>query len=93
MEALKNGTKNDYTKPGLTPNLPVWADRVINKEASGVILETASPAKFGSTVTDAIGRQPPMPDRLEAVLRLEDRAIPMNNNYEEFKAWLLANLQ
>ena len=93
MEALKNGTKNDYTKPGLTPNLPVWADKVINKEASGVILETASPAKFGSTVTDAIGRQPPMPDRLEAVLRLEDRAIPMNNNYEEFKAWLLANLQ
>ena len=93
MEALKNGTKNDYTKPGLTPNLPVWADKVINKEASGIILETASPAKFGSTVTDAIGRQPPMPDRLEAVLRLEDRAIPMNNNYEEFKAWLLANLQ
>lgn len=93
LEKLKNGQKNDYTKPGLTPNLPAWADTVINKNAVGVILETASPAKFGQIVTDAIGREPPLPQRLEEVLNLPDRAIPMNNDYNQFKEWLLANLK
>ncbi|MBB5225580.1 threonine synthase [Treponema ruminis] len=92
MEALKNGTKNDFTKPGLTPNLPSWADKVINKEAVGIILETAHPAKFGATVQKATGSSPIIPDRLEKVMKLEDKAIPMENNYEQFKAWLLANL-
>ena len=92
MEALKNGTKNDFTKPGLTPNLPSWADKVINKEAVGIILETAHPAKFGATVQKATGSSPIIPDRLEKVLKLEDKAIPMENNYEQFKEWLLANL-
>ena len=92
MEALKNGVKNDITKPGLTPNLPSWAEKVINKEAVGIILETAHPAKFGSTVQKATGSSPLIPDRLEKVMNLEDKAIQMNNNYEEFKAWLLENL-
>ena len=92
MEALKNGTKNDITKPGLTPNLPSWADKVINKEAVGIILETAHPAKFGSTVQKATGQSPSIPDRLEKVLKLEDKSIPMNNDYNEFKSWLLENL-
>lgn len=92
MEALKNGTKNDFSKPGLTPNLPAWADKVINKEAVGIILETAHPAKFGATVQKATGSSPVIPDRLEKVMKLEDKAIPMENSYELFKAWLLANL-
>lgn len=92
MEALKNGTKNDFTKPGLTPNLPAWADKVINKEAVGIILETAHPAKFGATVQKATGSSPVIPDRLEKVMKLEDKAIPMENSYEQFKAWLLENL-
>lgn len=92
MEALKNGTKNDFTKPGLTPNLPSWADKVINKEAVGIILETAHPAKFGATVQKATGTSPIIPDRLEKVMKLEDKAIPMENNYEQFKSWLLENL-
>ncbi|MBQ9623359.1 MAG: threonine synthase [Treponema sp.] len=92
MEALKNGTKNDFTKPGLTPNLPSWADKVINKEAVGIILETAHPAKFGATVQKATGASPIIPDRLEKVMKLEDKAIPMENSYEQFKSWLLENL-
>ncbi|MBP3772502.1 MAG: threonine synthase [Treponema sp.] len=92
METLKNGTKNDITKPGLTPNLPSWAEKVINKEAVGIILETAHPAKFGSTVQKATGQSPSIPDRLEKVMKLEDKSIPMNNSYEEFKTWLLENL-
>lgn len=93
MQNLSNGIKNDFNKPGLTPNLPTWANKVIDKKAVGIILETASPAKFGSTVTSAIGREPPMPARLEEVMKLPDRAISMENDYSQFKDWLLKNLQ
>lgn len=89
---LKNGVKNDPEKPGLTPNLPDWADEVINNNAVGIILETAHPAKFGSIVQEATGREPAIPETLQAVMALPDQAIPMNNDYEEFKAWLKANL-
>lgn len=92
MEALINGNKNDYNNPGLTPNIPAWGQDVVNKKAVGVILETASPAKFGQTVFDAIGKEPPIPSRLEEVMRLPDRAIPMDNDYNTFKDWLIANL-
>ena len=92
MEALINGNKNDYNNPGLTPNIPAWGQDVVNKKTVGVILETASPAKFGQTVFDAIGKEPPIPSRLEEVMRLPDRAIPMDNDYNTFKDWLIANL-
>jgi len=92
MQRLMNGEKNDINNPGLTPNIPDWAKKVIDKTAIGIILETASPAKFGSIVTEAIGREPPMPARLEEVMRLPDNAIPMDNDYSKFKDWLLANL-
>ena len=92
MESLINGNKNDFNAPGLTPNVPAWGQAVVNKKAVGVILETASPAKFGQTVFDAIGKEPPIPARLEEVMRLPDRAIPMDNDYNAFKDWLLANL-
>ncbi|MCR4735069.1 MAG: threonine synthase [Treponema sp.] len=93
MENLLNGQKNDFNKPGLTPNAPSWAKEIVNKNAVGIILETASPAKFGSIVTEAIGKEPPMPSRLEAVMRLPDNAIPMENDYNLFKDWLISNLK
>lgn len=92
LATLAQGCKGDYTKPGLTANLPDWADAVINGKAVGIVLETADPAKFGATVSKAIGREPPMPSRLEAVMHLPDHAIPMENSYEQFKDWLIANL-
>lgn len=92
MEKLSEGESFDYTKPGLTPNLPNWKDEVINKNAVGIILETAHPAKFSSIVKDAIGREPAIPARLQEVLDLPDRAIPMENDYNVFKDWLIKNL-
>ncbi|MBR1912950.1 MAG: threonine synthase [Treponema sp.] len=88
MEKLVNGDKGDISKPGMTANVPSWGQEVIHKNAVGIILETAHPAKFGATVQNAIGRTPSMPDRLEKVMHLEDRAIPMEKDYESFKAWL-----
>ncbi|MGN0740080.1 MAG: threonine synthase [Treponema sp.] len=92
LEDLKNGKKTDYSKPGLTPNVPVWADDVINKKAVGIILETADPAKFGATVKEAIGREPVIPERLQKIMKLPEQAIPMENNYDTFKEWLMNNL-
>ena len=80
----------DITKPGITPNKPEWADKA--KEAIGVILETADPAKFSAIVKDAIGKEPAIPERLQKVMALPDRAIPMENDYNKFKDWLCANL-
>ena len=80
----------DITKPGITPNRPDWADKA--KGAVGVILETADPAKFSAIVKDATGAEPPIPERLQKLMTLPDRAIPMENDYNKFKAWLVANL-
>ena len=93
MEKLMKGEGNtDINVPGLTANIPSWAEHIASKNAVGIILETAHPAKFGSTVTAAIGREPSMPDRLEKVLSLPDRAQKMEKDYESFKEWLCSNL-
>ena len=93
LEKLMNGeAETDTSKPGLTANIPAWAEKVTGKKAVGIILETAHPAKFGQTVVNAIGREPTMPDRLEKVLALPDHAIPMEKDYESFKDWLVSNL-
>src|SRR5574344_394767 len=90
MGGLSSGNINE---PGLTANIPTWAEQVTNNNAVGVVLETAHPAKFGATVVKAIGREPSMPDRLEKVMSLPDHAIPMNNEYDSFKQWLVSNLK
>lgn len=93
MAKLMEGKEDvDINKVGLTANVPAWAEYVTSGKAVGICLETAHPAKFGSTVQKAIGREPSMPDRLEKVMALPDRAIPMSKEYEPFKEWLVANL-
>ena len=92
MESLLNGVKNDYQKPGLTSNIPSWASKITSKQAVGIILETAHPAKFGSIVKDATGRAPPVPNRLQEIMNLPDNASSMENDYESFKQWLTENL-
>lgn len=94
-EDIKNGALDnlegiDITKPGITPNRPDWADKA--KDAVGIVLETADPAKFSAIVKDATGAEPPIPERLQKVMALPDRAIPMENDYAKFKSWLVANL-
>lgn len=95
MASLLSGKTTKDGMPGLkgTKNIaPEWARDCADKKCVGMILETAHPAKFGETVRDAIGREPSIPERLERVLSLPDRSQPMNADYTEFKAWLLANL-
>lgn len=92
LEKLAEGQPCDHTKPGITPNIPDWTREVTAKNAVGISLETAHPAKFGDTVASAIGREPPIPQRLMDVMRLPDHAVQMENDYEKFKSWLVNNL-
>lgn len=92
MLKLMSGFPNNAENPGLTPNIPVWAQSILDNKAVGIVLETAHPAKFADTVKQAIGREPPMPDRLEKILNLPDRSIAMQNDYETFSKWLQKNL-
>lgn len=88
MLKLVSGFPNKPGLPGLTPNVPYWAQTVLDNTAVGILLETAHPAKFGETVKRAIGREPAMPDRLEKVLNLPDNSIPMENDYKAFNSLL-----
>ncbi len=95
MSALLNGKKNASEVPGLrgtAANAPEWARDCADRKCIGMILETAHPAKFGETVKDATGRDPSIPERLQKVLGLPDRSIPMSTDYAEFRDWLLRNL-
>lgn len=92
MQNLVNGSEGDSQKPGLTANIPAWAKKVLDKEAVGVVLETAHPAKFGEIVKEAIGKEASVPDRLQQIMKLPDRSVPMKNDYGAFKEWLTENL-
>lgn len=71
---------------------PDWADACVKGNCLAMILETAHPAKFSPIVQRAGCREPVMPDRLERVLSLPDRSVPMSADYGAFRDWLEANL-
>jgi threonine synthase len=58
--------------------------------APGIVLATAHPAKFGSTVERAIGTPPPLPPQLAETLGKESKKVPLENSYSEFRGHLLA---
>lgn len=56
----------------------------------GIALETAHPAKFIETVSEAIGIQPHMPERLARVVQKEKKSIHISSDYKDLKEFLLA---
>lgn len=54
-----------------------------------IALETAHPAKFTETVTETIGVQPPMPERLSSVMKKEKTSIRISSAYKDLKEFLL----
>ncbi|WP_428768212.1 threonine synthase [Treponema sp. HNW] len=92
MLKLMSGFPNSSENPGLTANIPFWAQSILDNKAVGIVLETAHPAKFGETVKRATGREPAIPDRLEKILNLPDRSVSIKNDYAEFSKWLQKNL-
>lgn len=91
LSKLLAGQKGDISRPGLQNTLPQWAKSLDFCSTCGIVLETAHPAKFGSTVKNATGISPLIPDRLEKVLKLPDRATAISKKYEDFKRWFIDN--
>ena len=58
-------------------------------DATGIFLETAHPAKFLDVVEDSIGQKIEIPERLQVYLNKEKNALMMENNFDEFKSYLL----
>ena len=55
----------------------------------GVFCETAHPAKFKEKVDDILGIDVEIPERLAAFMRGEKQSVPMPNDFEAFKAYLM----
>jgi threonine synthase len=58
-------------------------------EANGVFLETAHPAKFLDVVEPALNRKVDLPKPLAELMDKPKVAIQMENDFEEFKQYLL----
>lgn len=54
-----------------------------------VILETAHPAKFLNVFSDVIKKKVYFPESLEECLKKEKKSIKIQNNFDEFKEYLL----
>ncbi len=55
----------------------------------GIFLETAHPAKFLETVENIIGEKVEIPQKLQEFMKGEKQSIPMQNDFESFKQYLL----
>lgn len=56
----------------------------------GIFLETAHPAKFKDTVDSILGIDLPIPQKLQAFMRGHKQSVAMTKNFDDFKAYLLA---
>lgn len=56
---------------------------------TGLFLETAHPAKFLATVEDIIGAPVAVPAKLQAFMAGTQQSLPLPNDFESFKAFLL----
>lgn len=55
----------------------------------GFLLETAHPIKFPEAVENAIGSSITVPKHLLKILKAKKQAVPIENNYEQFKELLI----
>jgi threonine synthase len=59
-----------------------------NPKTTGVILETAHPAKFLEDVEEILGEKISIPKALADISEKEKKAVPMKADYNVFKNWL-----
>ena len=58
-------------------------------EFSGIILETAHPAKFKNIVDEVLNQNITLPDELEKCIKKEKHSIKISNKFEDLKEYLL----
>ncbi len=62
----------------------------LTKDQAGIFLETAHPAKFTETVEKIVGYgKVPLPERLAEFMKGKKKSVPMENDFNQFKAYLL----
>ena len=61
-----------------------------NSFSTGVVLETAHPAKFLDVYNNHLNFKPDIPERLAASLDKESKTIKLDKDYNEFKEYLLS---
>ena len=80
----------------LDPHTAVGALALIRYRAQtssslpGIVLATAHPSKFGSTVAQAIGKEPEMPQRLVIALESAGQKKILRNSYQDLRKELLS---
>lgn len=92
---IKRAIKSTYKATSYTLD-PHGACGMMALEASlkegevGVFLETAHPAKFMDTVSNAIGRDVEMPEQLKKFMSGTKQSIELSLYYKHFKEYLLS---
>jgi threonine synthase len=66
--------------------------RKVHPELTGIVLETAHPAKFKETVEEVIQEQVKIPERLAAFAQREKEAVFLRPDYKEFRKYLQKNI-
>ena len=67
------------------------AKRSNENDGVGLFLETAHPAKFKSTVDNILNSDIIIPKKLKAFMKGKKQVIPMANDFEDFKAYLMSD--
>ena len=60
-----------------------------DREANGIFLETAHPAKFGEVVEEVLGKKIDIPDQLKKYLDREKESTVISSSFSDFKEFLL----
>jgi threonine synthase len=71
--------------------LEEFRQRDKNFNGPGVSLETAHPAKFPEEVMNGAGIEPELPVSLQGLDKKKEEYVPLQNDYEKFKAYLKDN--
>ena len=93
-EQIREAVKEAYRETGylLDPH-GACGYRALSKSLqpgeTGVFLEPAHPAKFLETVEDIIGSKVEIPAKLKEFMKGVKQSIPMNKDFESFKAYLM----
>ena len=61
-----------------------------NDGTLGIILSTAHPAKFKDVVDEVLGKDIPLPPRLEEIVNKQKVSIKMSTDFSAFKQFLLS---
>lgn len=93
-QSIKDTVRETYIKTGylLDPHgacgYQALKDR-LQPDETGIILETAHPAKFLEVVEDIINEKVPVPYKLQEFMKGEKQSISLKKDFERFKEYLL----